>query len=207
MKDGRLNLLPPTYGARARMRLVNRRIIMCGLGMTVLTVALVLHARMSRATSESRLSLAQDQAEKVLEAERLEARLVDELEMSRRRIESWRKIALPIPVGSLLVTMANVVPESIVLDELQIDLTGIRQGYRRESSLERRLIARIEGFAPDEQTVRRLVDTLRDRHPFEEVRRGFTALHEEGDVVRTKFSLGFEIDMETPSFVVTGEER
>ena len=207
MKDGRLNLPPPTYGARARMRLVNRRIIMCGLGMTFLTVALVLHARMSRATSESRLSLAQDQAEKVLEAERLEARLVDELEMSRRRIESWRKIALPIPVGSLLVTMANVVPESIVLDELQIDLTGIRQGYRRESSLERRLIARIEGFAPDEQTVRRLVDTLRDRHPFEEVRRGFTALHEEGDVVRTKFSLGFEIDMETPSFVVTGEER
>ena len=135
------------------------------------------------------------------------ARLVDELELSRRRIESWRKVALPIPVGSLLVTMSNVVPESIVLDELHIDLTGVRQGYRRENSVDRRLIARIEGFAPDEQTVRRLVERLRDRHPFEEVRRGFTALHEEGDVVRTKFSLGFEIDMETPSFVVTGEER
>ena len=207
MKDGRLDLLPPMYGARARMRLVNRRIIMLGLGMTALMVVLVLHARMSRSASESRLVLAQEQAEKVLAAERLEAKLVDELELSRRRIESWRKIALPIPVGSLLVTMANVVPESIVLDELQIDLTGIRQGYRRETSVDRRLIARIEGFAPDEQTVRRLVETLRGRHPFEEVRRGFTALHEEGDLVRTKFSLGFEIDMETPSFVVTGEER
>ena len=127
MKNGRLDLLPPMYGARARMRLVNRRIIMLGLGMSALMVVLVLHARMSRSASESRLVLAQEQAEKVLAAERLEAQLVDELEMSRRRIESWRKIALPIPVGSLLVTMANVVPESIVLDEMQIDLTGIRQ--------------------------------------------------------------------------------
>ena len=207
MKDGRLDLLPPTYGARARMRLVNQRIIMFGLGMSALLITLVLHARMSRSAAESRLVLVQEQAEKVLAAERLEARLVDELELSRRRIESWRKIALPIPVGSLLVTMSNVVPESIVLDELHIETTGVRQGYRRESSVDRRLIARIEGFAPDEQTVRQLVETLRDRHPFEEVRRGFTALHEEGDVVRTKFSLGFEIDMETPSFVVTGEER
>jgi Tfp pilus assembly protein PilN len=207
MKEGTLNLLPPMYGARARMRLVNRRIIMAGLGITILTVGLIFQARMSRASSESRLVLAQAQAEKVLIAEQLEARLVDELEMSRRRIESWRKIALPIPVGSLLVTMANVVPESIVLDELHIDLTGIRQGYRRDNTVDRRLIARIEGFAPDEQTVRRLVETLRKRHPFEEVRRGFTALHEEGELIRTKFSLGFEIDMETPSFVVTGEER
>ena len=207
MKDGRLDLLPPMYGARARMRLVNQRLIMFGVGMSALLVALVLHARMSRSASESRLVIAQEQAEKVLAAERLEARLVDELELSRRRIESWRKVALPIPVGSLLVTMSNVVPESIVLDELHIDLAGVRQGYRRENSVDRRLIARIEGFAPDEQTVRRLVETLRDRHPFEEVRRGFTALHEDGDVVRTKFSLGFEIDMETPSFVVTGEER
>ncbi len=207
MNQGRLDLLPPMYGARARMRLVNRRIIICGLGMTILLVGLVLHARMARSSSETLLVLAQEQAEKVLVAERLEARLIEELELSRRRIESWRKIALPIPVGSLLVTMANVVPDSIVLEELHIDMTGIRQGYRRESSVDRRLIARIEGFAPDEQTVRRLVETLRERHPFEEVRRGFTALHEENDLIRTKFSLGFEIDMETPSFVVTGEER
>lgn len=207
MKEGTLDLLPPMYGARARMRLVNRRIILFGLGMSILMIGITLHARMSRASSESRLVLAQEQAEKVLIAEHLEARLLDELEMSRRRIESWRKIALPIPVGSLLVTMANVVPDSIVLDELHIDMTGIRQGYRREASVDRRLIARIEGFAPDEQTVRRLVETLRSRHPFEEVRRGFTALHKDGDLVRTKFSLGFEIDMETPSFIVTGEER
>ena len=81
MKDGRLDLLPPMYGARARMRLVNQRLIMFGLGMFALLVALVIHARMSRSASESRLVIAQEQAEKVLAAERLEARLVDELEL------------------------------------------------------------------------------------------------------------------------------
>ena len=47
-----------------------------------------------------------------------------------------------------------------------------------------------------------LVETLRDLHPFEEVRRGFTALHEDGDVIRTKFSLGFEIDIDRSWFLI-----
>jgi hypothetical protein len=98
--------------------------------------------------------------------------------------------------------MANMLPEEIILDELHVDVTGIRGGYRRDSkSTERRLVGYLEGTAPDEAMVRRFVEHLRARSPFDEVRRGFTALHEDGDRILTRFSVTFEVDMEAPWYL------
>ena len=68
------------------------------------------------------------------------------------------------------------------------------------------MICHFEGMAPDEQTVRLLVDRLRAREPFDEVRRGFTALDEDDQGVMTRFSVSFEIDMMKPACVVMGGE-
>jgi len=198
MSDGRINLLPPAYGARARIRLLNKRIVIAvGVTATAL-VALAFHARMQRATAESDLVVAQVRAEEVLKAEQQEEALLGELDASKQRIESWRQVALPIPVGKILVTMTNLLPEEVVLDDMRVDVTGIRGGYRRDSgSSYRRVIGYIEGTAPDEASVRLFVEEMRNRSPFEEVRRGFTALSEEGTEVLTRFSVNFEVDLET----------
>ena len=206
MINGRLDLLPPIYGARARVRLVNRRIILGSFAVLVLLLVLVFHARIRRAGADDRLASARDQAEKVIAAETLESQLIQEISQSQERIAQWRRVALPLPVGKILMTMSNVIPSEIRLDELQIEVTGIRSGYRRESSADRRVICHFEGTAPDEQTVRVLVDRLRYRDPFEEVRRGFTALDEGEQGVLTRFSVSFEIDLMKPAFVVMGDE-
>lgn len=199
MTDGRIDLLPPAYGARARLRLLNRRIVIVICVTAVLLVALSFHARVRRAAAESQLIVAQVRSEEVLKAEHQEEALSAELDASRDRIESWRRVALSLPVGGILVTMANLLPDEVVLDEMRVDVTGIRGGYRRDSvSTDRRLIGYIEGTAPDEASVRRFVEQLRGRVPFEEVRRGFTALHEEGEQVLTRFSVSFEVDLEAP---------
>lgn len=206
MNHGRLDLLPPIYGARARIRLANRRILLCSLGVAALLVALVFHARINSAGADDRLAMARDRAEMVIAAEAMETRLLDEMEQSRQRIEQWRRVALPLPVGKVLMTMSNVVPPEIRLDQLHIDITGIRSSYRRDQGTNKRMICHFEGMAPDEQTVRLLVDRLRSREPFDEVRRGFTALDEDDQGVMTRFSVSFEIDLMKPACVVMGGE-
>ena len=197
MSDGRINLLPPAYGYRARLRLLNRRVVVAICVTAVVLVAASFHARMRRAAAESELIVAKVRAEEVLAAERRESALSEELEISRQRIESWRRVALPIPVGRVLVTMSNLLPEEVFLDEMRVDVTGIRGGYRRDlGAADRRLIGYVEGTAPDEASVRRFVEDLRARSPFEEVRRGFTALHDDDSQVLTRFSVSFEVDME-----------
>ena len=206
MINGRLDLLPPIYGARARIRLANRRIILASLGVAVFLLILVFHARIRSAGADDRLAAARDLAEKVIAAEALETQLLEEIAQSSARIEQWRRVALPLPVGQILMTMSNVIPQEIRLEQLQIDVTGIRTGYRRDRVSEKRMLCNFEGTAPDEQTVRMLVDRLRSREPFDEVRRGFTALDEGDQGVLTRFSVSFEIDLMKPACVVTGEE-
>ena len=201
---GRLDLLPPVYGARARIRLANRRIVFSAMGVALLLLVLVFHARVRRAGAEDLLSVARSRAEKGIAAENMESQLLQEIEASRIRIAEWRRVALPLPVGRVLMTMSNAIPEKVTLDRLQIDVTGIRTGSRRERSNDKRLLCQFEGIAPDEQTVRKLVEQLRDREPFEEVRRGFTALDETGPSLTTRFSVSFEIDLMRPSCVVMG---
>ena len=204
MNHGRIDLLPPVYGARARIRLANRRIILGSLAVGFLMVVLVFHARIRRAGAEDLLAVARDRAEQVIAAENMESRLLEEIESSRLRIEEWRRVALPLPVGRVLTTMSNVIPEDILLDRLQIDVTGIRTGVRRQRSSDKRLLCQFEGMAPDEQTVRLLVERLRERDPFEEVRRGFTALDEGENEITTRFSVSFEVDLAKPSCLVMG---
>ena len=204
MMHGRLDLLPPVYGARARIRLANRRIVFSAMGVALLLLVLIFHARVRRAGAEDLLSVARSRAEKVIAAENMESHLLEEIEASRIRIAEWRRVALPLPVGRVLMTMSNAIPEKVTLDRLQIDVTGIRTGSRRERSNDKRLLCQFEGIAPDEQTVRKLVEQLRGREPFEEVRRGFTALDETGPSLTTRFSVSFEIDLMRPSCVVMG---
>lgn len=206
MSDERIDLLPPIYGARARLRMLNRRIAMsCTCGALIL-VALVFHARVSRASAEDRLVEARERANEVLDAEEREKTLLAGIDHSGERIEAWRQVALPLPVGAVLVTMANTLPDEITLQDLQVDVTGVRVDSRGQRLGDRRLVGRLEGHAPDEGTVRLFVSRLRDRAPFESVRRGFTALVEQGDVVRTRFSVDFEVDLETPWKSVVGED-
>ena len=207
MTHGRLDLLPPIYGARARIRLANRRIVLGSIGVAVLLLVLVFHARIRSAGADDRLAVARDRAEKVIAAETMEARLLEEIKQSRERIEEWRRVALPLPVGKILMTMSNVIPVDMRLDQLQIDITGIRSSYRRDRDSDKRMICHFEGTAPDEQTVRLLVDRLRSREPFAEVRRGFTALDEGDHGELTRFSVSFEIDLMKPACVVIGGEK
>ena len=198
MSDGRIDLLPPVFGARARLRLLNRRIVAILVIMAVALVTLVFHARIRRANAEGRLVDARQRAEEVLQAEQREESLLMELQSSRDRIEAWRQVALPLPVGGVLVTMANLLPDKIVLEELQIDVSGLRVDTRRSTEGGRRLMGRLEGHASDEAMVRAFVVSLRDRVPFEEVRRGFTALVEIDGEVLTRFSVDFEVDLDAP---------
>jgi len=198
MNDEHIDLLPPIYGARARLRLLNRRIAMSCFAAAVVLACLVFHARMSRSAAEDRLVDARERADEVLHAEHREEVLLQGIGRSGERIEAWREVALPLPVGGILVTMINGLPDEITLQDLQVDVTGVRVDSRGQRLGERRLVGRLEGLAPDEGLVRTFVARLRDRAPFESVRRGFTALVEDEGVVRTRFSVDFEVDLETP---------
>ena len=198
MNDERIDLLPPVFGARARLRLLNRRIAFAVILAAAALSILVFHARLSRSGSEVKLAEARERADQVLSAEQREESLLERLQGTSDRIEAWRRVALPLPVGSVLITMSNTLPEEIVLEELLVDVTGIRVDARGQRVGSRRLIGRLQGFAPDESMVRRFVHEVRDRNPFEEVRRGFTALIDEGGEIKTRFSVDFEVDLETP---------
>ncbi|MCH2144308.1 MAG: hypothetical protein MK082_04070 [Phycisphaerales bacterium] len=198
MSDDRIDLLPPVFGARARLRLLNRRVGCAILVTAVLLAALSFQARIRRSGAESELLQAQERADEVLSAELRESSLLADLDASGQRIENWRQVALPLPVGGLLVTMANTLPDGVVLEELLVDVTGIRLDPRGQRTSRRRLMGTIQGHAPDESTVRDFVKDLRERVPFEEVRRGFTALADHDGSTVAEFSVDFEVDLDTP---------
>lgn len=199
MNGNRIDLLPPVFGARARLRMLHKRLGIA-FGVTViLLLGLSFHARITRAHSERSLMQAREHAEQVLHAERREKSLRENLRESRERVEAWRRVALPLPIGSTLVTMVNMLADNIVLEKLDIDVLnalGSSAHNANPSTERRRVIGRIVGFAPDDAVVREFVFRLRGREPFEEVRRGFTAREEQGDVVRTRFSVEFEVDLD-----------
>ena len=208
MSDDRIDLLPPVFGARARLRMLNRRIVFSVLLVGTVLAALSFHARIRRSGAESGLIEARDRANEVLSAELREESLLAALEASGARIESWRQVALPLPVGSVLITMINTLPEGVVLDDLEVDVTGVRADPRGQRTGKRRLVGRLQGLAPDESMVRDFVVNLRNRPPFEEVRRGFTALIEDDGLIQASFSVDFEVDLEAPwRSVVDGVER
>ena len=100
MSDDRIDLLPPVFGARARLRMLNRRIVFSVLLVGTVLAALSFHARIRRSGAESGLIEARDRANEVLAAE-----LREEFNVFR---ELLLKAVLAVVEGTFMERHSNV---------------------------------------------------------------------------------------------------
>ncbi|MBC02318.1 MAG: hypothetical protein CMJ34_03300 [Phycisphaerae bacterium] len=160
------------------------------------------------------LASATERAEDVV---RVEAELQDaraSLERDGRELAAWRRVTIPIATGRLIDTVVEILPESATIERLELDATSliaVPAGHTRAgiegTTPPRRVEGDIEGFASTDEDVALLVDALRSRPFFREVR-VVTTRHRElgsGTEVAREFQIAFEVDLDQASPAPAGE--
>jgi len=202
-----IDLMPLSIRERSQARLRAGQFIAFAVVSMTLTIIAATHSSISLASAQERLFEAAAQAEQVFAIEARSAQLRHELDSINEFTRRYDRLALPLNVGDVLATVVNALPESVTLDQLDLD-AGSRvigrtarsrsQGSNVESgdAPPRVLTAEISGFAANDQHIAELVSRLEAMKPFEAVSLDFSRSRRVNDRDAREFRVSFRIDLD-----------
>ena len=182
-----MNLLPEQYVVRSRNRARSSRVAIIVICTLCAVVAVATHSRFTLNSSASELISAQARANTAIELEVDASSLKlqkDELDTFLKR---YKNAEIVFPMGSLVATITNIIPESMTLEELSLDMVEI-QGQSGISG-------QLAGFALSDQIIAEVVSTLQSNHPFSRVRMDFSRSRTIRNTQARGFRISFFIDL------------
>ncbi len=222
-----IDLLPDSVRARSQAGVRLGQFIAVAIVSMTLTIAAATHSRLSLATAQERLFSTAARAEQVFATEARAAQLRHELGDLRAFTRQYERLALPLDVGDVLATLVNILPDSVCLDQLDLDAGTrvINLGPRSRgagggggggggagpnadgSAPPRVLTAEISGFAASDQHIAELVSKLESITPFENVSLDFSRSRKVNDKDAREFRVSFRIDLDKGYRVTHVEQR
>ncbi len=193
-----MNLLPTRYRERSLSQARSSRVAIAAIVALGAAVALATHARLSSTSSQSRLIAAQVRADGARAVETRATRLELAKIRLERFVDSYRREELPLPMGDLLATIAGVLPPSVTVEELRLELV--------EDDGTRRIDARLEGFARSDVEVTELVERLAKREPFTGVTMDFSRSRSVRAATARGFRIGFHVNLDGAWKIAATEE-
>lgn len=206
-----IDLLPADLLAQSQAGLRKGRF---GGASAVVIVCLVIaatHSRwMLRREQMSRYDISA-QASQVFETEASVAKLRRALANTQQFISIYHKVAYPIEMSAVLATVIKVLPDSVTLDQIDLN-AGARQTARTarfkgerptgadkdQPTPPRMLIGEISGFAASDQHIAELVSRLSSTAPFRDVTLDFSRTRDVRGQSAREFRLSFHIDLDVP---------
>ncbi|MDP6602328.1 MAG: hypothetical protein QGH76_08535 [Phycisphaerales bacterium] len=185
-----MNLLPERYRERSLGRARSGRVAAATIAILGLTAIVATHARLSTKSASSRLVAAQARANDALEIESQASHLEQEKASLEKFVERYRNAEVSLPMGDIVATIANMLPQSVTLEELALDLVKSETG--------RKLTGRLAGFSETDEEIARLVDDLAATQPFEDVGMDFSRSRTVRGRQAREFRIGFSIDVDAP---------
>jgi len=198
-----IDLLPESMRARSQARLAASRNIGFALIAAGALIALGTHARLLRSSAERELEelrlAARELDQTATRADMVQAR-IDELRME---FDRYAAVETPVPIAGVIATITALMPESLSIDQIDINADQARRARRGRTSrveadaaLPRMLMAEISGFARDDRDITRYIDRLEACPPLADVSLDFSKPRLVRGVPAREFRLSFMIDFE-----------
>lgn len=205
MAQHSIDLLPASIRARTEAGVRTGRLIVGATAMLVLMLVLSVHSLMTLANSQEELFTTAIRAEQVFETEAKILELKAKLKRTSDHIELYDKIASPVPMSAVMATVINNLPESVTLDQFDID-AGARaitrapraKGVETKDEIPPRVLhGEVSGFAASDQHIAELVGRLTAHPLFRDVNLDFSRTRDVNKRDAREFRLSFKIDLDT----------
>ena len=183
-----MNLLPEQYVERSKNKARSSRVAIVIIATLCIVAVVATHSRFAVNSSVQRLVISQARANSALELE------VDATSLKLRKaqletfINRYKKENTVFPMGDLVATISNMLPESMTLEELSLDLILTEDG--------KGIGGRISGFALSDETIASLVSSLQSQPPFETVSMDFSKSRVVRGIRARGFRISFLINLE-----------
>ncbi len=204
MKQRPIDLLPQGIRARTQAGVVAGRYAVAILIGIVLTGLMATHSRLVRDLARQRLHTAQQQADLALSAEARAEQLRLHLEETRKFIDSYDVIALPLDHSRIVATIVNALPRSATLERLTLDVSARRaaasprlKGAKSGATAApgRVLIGELSGFAASDDDVVAIAKALQAAKLFEHVSLDYSRTRLVREHVAREFRISLRADL------------
>jgi Tfp pilus assembly protein PilN len=203
MKQRPIDLLPQGIRARTQAGVVAGWYVAAILIGVVLTGLMVTHSRLVRDLARQRLRGAQQQADLALSTEAKAEQLRLHLEETRKFIDSYDVIALPLDHSRIVATIVNALPRSATLERITLESSARRaaapprlKGAKSEPAPGRVLIGELSGFAASNGDLLAIVKALQAVKVFEQVNLDYSRTRLVRDHVAREFRISLRADLD-----------
>ena len=201
MTTQEVNLLPDEIRDRTERAVRSGRYGVAVAIAAAVVALLVAHARMGLAAAREETDEVRTRAALVFAEEQRIAAVEAEIARLAASRSRYREIALPIEIGRLIATIAEIMPPGVTLERLDLDArpSDLRRGRGPEPAGgdgARRLRGELSGFAPDDRAIASLVGELAGRAPFDGVSLDFSRSRQVRERPARAFRLSFVVDLD-----------
>ena len=161
-----MNLLPERYIERSLNSARSSRVAIAIIVTLVVIAAVATHSRLAMNAAVDQLVVSQSRANSALKLE------VDATTLEVRKtklanfIERYDNSTNVFPMGSLVATISNMIPESMTLEEMSLDIVQTEKGNG--------ISGRLSGFATSDELIAGVVSSMQNHAPFDIVRMDFS---------------------------------
>ncbi|MCA9295218.1 MAG: hypothetical protein KC983_01850 [Phycisphaerales bacterium] len=208
-----IDLLPREIFERSQAGLRAGRIISWMVVVTIIAGGIAAHARISLLETNQRLINTERDANRVLDIEQKTQHFREMQAHLQETIQSYNKVAHPVPISALLASVINEMPASTTVESIEFT-AGSRRTARtprrrtaqvNDEYVPRVLVGEIAGFSSSDQEIARFVQALQDRKPFENVGLDFSRTRTLRGKPAREFRMSFRIDLERAYTVLSTE--
>jgi|TARA_B100000959_G_scaffold286307_1_gene364401 Tfp pilus assembly protein PilN len=183
-----MNLLPEQYVERSKNRARSSRVAIAIICTLCVIAAFATHSRLAMNASVEKLLITQVLANNALELE------VDatSLELKKARLESfvqrYKNEQVVFPMGDIVATVTNMLPEEMTLEELAFDVIETEDG--------KGISGRLSGFGSSDERIAGFVSALQQESLFGAVNMDFSRSRTIRDQQARGFRISFHIDLD-----------
>jgi len=214
MRQHAIDLMPASIRARSQAGARTSRFAALAITILLVTVAVATHSRLRLASAQEMQLATNTQAAAVFAIDATAADLRQSLDQVQTFTNLYEKIALPIRVSAVLATVINALPDSITLDQIDVDAgnrtparTARSKGDAKNETTQRMLTCEISGFAASDDHIAQLVSVLETTPPFRNVNLDFSRTKKVNDRDAREFRLSFKIDLNAAYVVAYAEHN
>jgi Tfp pilus assembly protein PilN len=183
-----MNLLPERYAQRSKNKARSGRVAIAIIFTLCAVAVIATHSRLVMNSAVEGWVATQARANSALAVE-IDA---SSLEQQKAKLESfvtrYANEKTVFPMGDLVATITNMIPDEMTLEELSLDIV--------ESEFGNGISGRLSGFAESDERIASFVSALQSEEPFGSVSMDFSRSRTIRDKRARGFRISFRIDLD-----------
>tara|TARA_B110000116_G_C16754701_1_gene545169 strand:+ start:228 stop:827 length:600 start_codon:yes stop_codon:yes gene_type:complete len=183
-----MNLLPEQYVERSKNKARSGRVAVAVICTLCTLAAVATHSRLAMNAAVEGLVTTQARANSALEVEIDASSLEDKKAKLESFVTRYANENTVFPMGDLVATITNMIPDEMTLEELSLDII--------ESDFGNGISGRLSGFAESDERIASFVSAMQNENPFGSVSMDFSRSRTIREQRARGFRISFRIDLD-----------